>query len=49
MLLHAEKLLMIVSDRFLQISLILGMSALPHMKIFLLAGLWRAADMLELM
>ena len=49
MLLHAEKLLMIVSDRFLHISLNLGMSALLHKKIFLLAGLWRVADMLELM
>ena len=49
MLLHVVKLLIMVSDRSLHISLILRTSALPHMKIFRFAGLCRVAVMLELM
>ena len=41
MLLHVLKLLMMISDRSLHISLIFSVSALPHMKIFSFAGLCR--------
>ena len=49
MLLHAGKLLMIESDRSLHISLILGRSALLHMKVFRLTASWQFAVIFELM